>query len=423
MARTGIGAAYVQRQMAAGRSLASINQEAAAKGYEIGPKAAAMFAGGGGGGGGGGGAPAPAPAPAAAQSSGQRTGIGATYVQQQLDAGKSLGQIQAEAKSKGYTVGAKAQSMFDNAAKQSTDYSGNYGLPPTGRFFDPTNFSGAEDQMGSGGFGLSALNRARAAGYTDGQIRTTLAGAGVEIGGKAADSLNVAAGKTFYTGADGKKRPDHVASNYTGQAGKRPTRPFLLPKGAYDHSQGKPFEQNYLFAAGGSNDAELANLYLRGDWKAAVPGEYGAYSEPDWNKYVGENGFFSARPDLTGHMGEDGKALPSPELAPKKEEIKPIEKEPEVQYKETFNKAVEEGGGTTTDAPVGSMKEVVNEVKTVVDVDKDKDEMLSTESSIAESDKTSTVTPIKSTYNTAAHRSRGYLTQGNPRAYYSSRFK
>ena len=423
MARTGIGAAYVQRQMAAGRSLASINQEAAAKGYEIGPKAAAMFAGGGGGGGGGGGAPAPAPAPAAAQSSGQRTGIGATYVQQQLDAGKSLGQIQAEAKSKGYTVGAKAQSMFDNAAKQSTNYSGNYGLPPTGRFFDPTNFSGAEDQMGSGGFGLSALNRARAAGYTDGQIRTTLAGAGVEIGGKAADSLNVAAGKTFYTGADGKKRPDHVASNYTGQAGKRPTRPFLLPKGAYDHSQGKPFEQNYLFAAGGSNDAEPANLYLRGDWKAAVPGEYGAYSEPDWNKYVGENGFFSARPDLTGHMGEDGKALPSPELAPKKEEIKPIEKEPEVQYKETFNKAVEEGGGTTTDAPVGSMKEVVNEVKTVVDVDKDKDEMLSTESSIAESDKTSTVTPIKSTYNTAAHRSRGYLTQGNPRAYYSSRFK
>ena len=420
MARTGIGANYVRNQMAAGRSMASIQAEAASRGYTVGPAAAAMFASGGGGGGGGGAAPAPA---AAAQGSGQRTGIGATYVQQQLDAGKSLGQIQAEARSKGYTVGAKAQSMFDNAAKQSTNYSGNYGLPPTGRFFDPTNFSGAEDQMGSGGFGLSALNRARAAGYTDGQIRTTLAGAGVEIGGKAADSLNVAAGKTFYTGADGKKRPDNVASNYTGQAGRRPTRPFLLPKGAYDHAQGKPFEQNYLFAAGGSNDAELANLYLRGDWKAAVPGEYGAYSEPDWNKYVGENGFFSARPDLTGHMGEDGKALPSPELAPKKEEIKPIEKEPEVQYKETFNKAVEEGGGTTTDAPVGSMKEVVNEVKTVVDVDKDKDEMLSTESSIAESDKTSTVTPIKSTYNTAAHRSRGYLTQGNPRAYYSSRFK
>jgi len=408
MARTGIGAAYVQKQLAAGRSLASINQEAAARGYEIGPKAAAMFAGGGGGGGGGGGAPAPAPAPAAAQ----RTGIGATYVQQQLDAGKSLGQIQAEAKSKGYTVGAKAQSMFDNAAKQSTDYSGSYGLPSTGRFFDPTNFSGAEDEMGSGSFGLSALNRARAAGYSDAQIRTTLAGAGVEIGGKAADSLNVQAGKTFYTGADGKKRPDNVASSYTGQAGRRSTRPVLLPKGAYNYAQSKPFERNYLFTAGGTNDAELANLYLRGDRKAAVAGEYGAYSEPDWRKYIGENGYFSARPDMTGHMGKDGKALPSPELAPK----------PEVQYKETFNKAVEEGGGITTDAPVGSMSEVVNEVKTVADAGNDKDEILSNESSIADSDKTSTVAPINNTYNAAAQRSRGYLTRGNPRAYYSSRF-
>ena len=55
--------------------------------------------------------------------------------------------------------------------------------------------------------------------------------------------LNVAAGKTFYTGADGKKRPDGIASNFMGQAGRRSTRPFLLPKGAYNHAQGKPFEQ------------------------------------------------------------------------------------------------------------------------------------------------------------------------------------
>ena len=192
MARTGIGANYVRNQMAAGRSMASIQAEAASRGYTVGPAAAAMFAGGGGGGGGGGGSSAPAPA-----ASSGRTGIGASYVQKQLDAGRSLQDIKSEAARRGYTIGAKAQSMFDNAAKQGTDYSASRGLPPTGRFFDPTNYSGAEDQMGSGGFGLSALQRARQAGYTDAQIRTTLAGAGVEIGGKAADALNVAAGKTF----------------------------------------------------------------------------------------------------------------------------------------------------------------------------------------------------------------------------------
>ena len=215
--------------------------------------------------------------------------------------------------------------MFDNAAKQGTDYSASRGLPPTGRFFDPTNYSGAEDQMGSGGFGLSALQRARQAGYTDAQIRTTLAGAGVEIGGKAADALNVAAGKTFYTGADGKKRPDNVKGSYSGQAGTAKTRPFLLPKGAYNHAAGKPFTQNYLFAAGGANDAELANLYLRGDWKAAVPGEYGTYSEPDWNKYVGENGYMSAFPEEDAQ----GNAIPGTDKTP-----------PELRYEEKFQESV-----------------------------------------------------------------------------------
>ena len=62
MARTGIGANYVRNQMAAGRSMASIQAEAASRGYTVGPAAAAMFAGGGGGGGGGGGSSAPAPA-------------------------------------------------------------------------------------------------------------------------------------------------------------------------------------------------------------------------------------------------------------------------------------------------------------------------------------------------------------------------
>ena len=160
-------------------------------------------------------------------------------------------------------MGQKLSRSFDNAAKQGTDYSGGGGLPPTGRFFDPTNYSGAEDQMGEGGFGLSALQRQESWLYR----RTDSDNTGrswCRDWSKAADALNVAAGKTFYTGADGKKRPDNVKGSYSGQAGTRKTRPFLLPKGAYNHAAGKPFTQNYLFAAGGANDAELANLYLRG---------------------------------------------------------------------------------------------------------------------------------------------------------------
>ena len=398
MARTGIGANYVRNQMAAGRSMASIQAEAASKGYTVGPAAAAMFAGGG-----GGGSSAPAPAASAA-----RTGIGANYVQRQLDAGRSIQDIQSEAARKGYTVGAKAQSMFDNAAKQSTDYSGSYGLPPTGRFFDPTNYSGAEDEMGSGGFGLAALNRARAAGYTDAQIRTTLAGAGVEIGGKAADSLNVAAGKTFYTGADGKKRPDGIASNFMGQAGRRSTRPFLLPKGAYNHAQGKPFEQNYLFAAGGANDAEIANLFLRGDWRAAEPGKYGAYSEPDWNKYVGENGYTSAFPAVDAQ----GKAIPGTDETP-----------PEYRYQTRFNEAVESGGGTPLSATVGSVGQIGGGVEAIAE------DPTSEAPAPGDVDAGGVVAPIKVDAESSRNDLKqlddnvGYLTSGAVRKYYNSRFR
>lgn len=323
--------------MAAGRSMASIQQEAASRGYQVGPAAAAMFAGGGGGGG-----SAPPPAAAAAP----RTGIGATYVQQQMDAGKSLQQIQAEAAQKGYTVGPKAQAIFQNAANRAADYSANRGIPQSGRFFDPTNFSSAaNDSMGNGGFGYSALQRARGAGYTDAQIRTTLAGSGVTIGGKAADSLGVMGGQTFYTGPEGKQRPEGIENSYTGQAGTRNTRPVLLPKGAYDYGQNRGFDSNYLFVAGGKSDSDVAKLFLREN--PPHEGAYGTYMEKDWDKYVGENGYTSAIPEVD----ERGNAIPGTDATP-----------PELRYKETFNKAVESGGGTPSQAPVGAIGTAVKAV-------------------------------------------------------------
>ena len=377
--------------------MASIQQEAASRGYQVGPAAAAMFSSGGGGGGGGG-----APAPAAAAAPAPRTGIGATYVQQQMDAGKSLQQIQNEAAQKGYTVGAKAQAMFSNAANRAADYSANRGLPPTGRFFDPTNFSGAtNDSMGNGGFGFSALQRARGSGYTDAQIRTTLAASGVTIGGKAADSLEVMPGKTFYTGPQGKKRPDNVELSYTGQAGRRNTRPVLLPKGAYDYGQNKGFESNYLFAAGGKSDSDIAKLFLREN--PPHEGAYGTYMEKDWEKYTGENGYTSGIPEVD----ERGNAIPGTDATP-----------PELRYKETFNKAVESGGGTPSQAPVGAIGTAVKAVA---------EEPTSAAPAPGDVTGSEVVEPIKVQAEQKNELKQldsnvGKLTDGRIRNYYSSRF-
>lgn len=379
--------------MAAGRSMASIQQEAASRGYQVGPAAAAMFSGGGGGGGGS----APAPAPAAAAP---RTGIGATYVQQQMDAGKSLQQIQAEAAQKGYTVGSKAQAMFSNAANRAADYSANRGLPPTGRFFDPTNFSGAtNDSMGNGGFGASALARARGSGYTDAQIRSTLAASGVTIGGKAADQLGVMAGKTYYTGPEGKQRPDNTEYSYSGQAGSRRSRPVLLPKDAYNSLIDKPFSSNYLFVAGGESDGETMSNY------GSVPSqaEYGSYSEPEWKTYVGENGYNSAFPSVDAK----GNAIAGTDNTP-----------PELRYKETFNKAVESGGGTPTQAPVGAVGTAVQAVA---------EEPTSEAPAPGDVSSGDVVEPIKVEAEAQNEIKQldnnvGKLTSGRIRNYYSSRF-
>lgn len=393
MARTGIGAAYVQRELAAGKSLGQIQAQAAQNGWQIGAAAQQMFSGGGGGG-------SSAPSPAAAP---QRTGIGATYVQQQLSQGRSLQDIQAEAKSKGYEVGAAAQQIFDNAAAAKANYSDNRGVPSSGRFFNPANFSGDDkDSLGNGGFGAQALARARAAGYTDAQIRTTLAGSGVTIGPQAADQLGVMPGKTFFTGEDGTKRPDNVAQSYLGQAGTRNTRPVLLPKGAYNYAQNKPFDSNTVWAAGGVNDADVANLYLRGDYKEG--GEYGTYSEPDWGKYIGENGYLSATPKTD----EKGNALPDPSFDPQK------------AYQEKFNSIVGSAGGAPVEEAPGTIASSAPQADTTVD-----DVIVEQQGLVNDITGQSDVEEIKTDTNELKQleSNRGYLTSGNIRKYYSSRFR
>jgi hypothetical protein len=253
--------------------------------------------------------------------------------------------------------------------------------------------------MGNGGFGASALARARGSGYTDGQIRSTLAASGVTIGDKAADQLGVMSGKTYYTGPEGKQRPDNTEYSYLGQAGSRRSRPVLLPKDAYNRLINKPFSSNYLFVAGGESDGETMSNY------GSVPSqpEYGSYSEPEWGTYTGENGYNSAMPSID----ERGNAIAGTDNTP-----------PESRYKDTFNKAVESGGGTPTQAPVGAVGTAVKAVA---------EEPTSEAPAPGDADNDAVVEPIKVQAEARNEIKQldsnvGKLTSGRIRDYYSSRF-
>ena len=356
MARTGIGAAYVQRQMAQGRSMASIQQEAASKGYTVGAAAQAMFSGGGGGGGGG---SAPAPAPA-------RTGIGAAYVQREMGKGRSLSDIQQEAASKGYQIGEKAQAMFNQGgsgsggggggAYHSTAGGGSdlnwlkqYRGPQGGR--DSTNFGAAALQRArdaghsdadiqsaitsggwnlgkaaqqalssggsvqdalkgqrniwahysgsGGGWGAGANTRALAAGMTRPEIRSQLAESGLRIGEEAAKDLNVHAQQTTHI------RPDDVKDKYNGYN----TRYVMMPRDVrvthlnYDEGDPRRYSTG-VYAGGGYSDASLANFYGNFDPTGGDDGPYkhgtrGTYQDADWDYNIGGGkGVDSGRPNF-----------------------------------------------------------------------------------------------------------------------------
>lgn len=342
--------------------------------------------------------------------------IGANAIRRARAAGMSDAQIRAAMGQSGITTSAVANqelgTNFSTGSRAAAASGGGTGV--AGRYFDPTQYSAdPNDFMGEGKFGAGALDRARQAGFSDAQIRSTLAGAGVEIGQGAADALGVMPGKTFYTGADGSLRPDGVQRSYTGQAGERDSRPVLLPKGAYDYAAGKAFGQNYVFAAGGKNDADIANLFLRGDYKQG--GEYGTHSEPDWEKYVGENGYMSAFPA----MDAQGKAIPGTDETPA-----------EYRYQSTFDKKVEEGGGISSAAPVGSFGASVGQgAEPAANVSQTKavaEEPTSEAPAPGDVDAGGVVTPIKVDANSTPKQldsNKGYLTGGRMRSYYNSRFK
>ena len=337
--------------------------------------------------------------------------VGANAIARARAAGYSDAQISSAMKYQGVSTSNAANqelgTSFSTGSSATAASGGGGGTGVAGRYFDPTQYSAdANDFMGEGKFGAGALDKARKAGFTDAQIRSTLAGAGVDIGQGAADALGVMAGKTFYTGPDGKRRPDHVALSYRGQAGERNTRPILLPKGAYNYAQNKGFDYNTIFAAGGKNDADIANLYLRGDYKQG--GDYGTHSEPDWEKYVGENGYMSAFPA----MDAQGKAIPGTDETP-----------PEYRYQQRVQESVASGGGTSMAESVGSQGQIGGGVKATAE------DPTSEAPAPGDADAGGVVTPIKVDAESSRNELKqlddnvGYLTSGAIRKYYNSRFR
>tara|TARA_R110002012_G_C11464860_1_gene593277 strand:- start:9 stop:815 length:807 start_codon:yes stop_codon:yes gene_type:complete len=141
---------------------------------------------------------------------------------------------------------------------------------------------------GGGGFGAAAVERARASGLTDGQIRSSLAMSGMQIGDQAGQMLNVNAGKTYLGYSP------HVEQEFRGNNGSMyPARPQLAPRG-YGMDGRFSSDQGYsptLYTAGGTNDHNSLNSVFNINQGAGQIG--GGYSDPTFHEdnYVDISGY------------------------------------------------------------------------------------------------------------------------------------
>lgn len=134
---------------------------------------------------------------------------------------------------------------------------------------------------GSGGqFGLESYNNARAAGLTNNQIRSSVAMSGLQIGDKAGQALNVDGGYTYMGYA-----PDvRNKTSYAGNSGRMyDLRPLLAPRGSVtDGSQSQRLGYSpTIYAAGGTDDYSALNTIFGTNQNAQQIG--GGYSDPDFN--------------------------------------------------------------------------------------------------------------------------------------------
>ena len=498
MSRKGIGAKYVQREMAKGRSLASIEAAAKARGLRIRPEAAAIFA-----------SRLKKGSGVKAKKPGSRTGIGAGYVQKELDRGRTIAQINREATKRGFKVRQSAQDMFKAGRKTAKDlrdkgYKVGKGksvevdagyvkkeldagkslekiekrankrgysidrdarnmfnsgrtkeADAAGRYFDPTNYSGAKyDYMGKGGFGAGAMRRAQAAGFTDDQIRQTVSNAGVNVRRGAAERLGVEQGMTpFQTAAQvlaaAAKAPTATPAPEpapppiptappspaaaippaapAGGAGTAPATGTTEP-GDTDSGAGTPDVEEILATSYGTfdNTPETPDSAATttepgtetvGSTPTSTPEvEAEPDPEPEYQQYV--YNFYGFNPDQPSAVPSTAASSykPQTQTTSTKSETQSTQT-PEEQYTSRFNNLVEEKGGMTTEAPVGSMSEAVKDVEETIEEEKEENETFDARGSLTTGGTNYSVQPIR-----AVERSRNYLASGGSSGYYARRF-
>lgn len=142
---------------------------------------------------------------------------------------------------------------------------------------------GADTKMyafqNQGGFGAKSLEAARAAGYTDNEIRSSMASSGLLIHPLGAEGLNVNPGKTYLGIAPG------VADSNVGYSGtKYAARPNLAPAG-YGFGMGLGDAQGYsptLYISGGTSSYEPMNTIFGTDYQGG-PHIGDGYRDPNFH--------------------------------------------------------------------------------------------------------------------------------------------
>tara|TARA_B100000085_G_scaffold128999_1_gene117426 strand:+ start:204 stop:1097 length:894 start_codon:yes stop_codon:yes gene_type:complete len=129
------------------------------------------------------------------------------------------------------------------------------------------------------GLGMGTLQRAQAAGMSNAQIRSAAASSGMRIGELAAQALNVNPGMTYLGLAPG------IQASYEGNvAGPYPARPNLAPAG-YGMDGRFGSSEGYsptLYISGGENDYDAMNFIFGTDYQGG-PDIGGGYSDPYFN--------------------------------------------------------------------------------------------------------------------------------------------
>lgn len=161
-----------------------------------------------------------------------------------------------------------------------------------------------------GGFGANSYAAARGAGYSDADIRSSLAGSGLTIYDKAAQSLNVNPGYT-YLGYAPKVTPAFAGNSGT----MYDSRPQLAPRGFGLNNPTFSSQMGYsptFYIAGGHDDSHAYDFLFGGN-SGGGGSIGGGYSDPEFHQreYVDPAQAIAMANMMSGRSGATGAAAPA----------------------------------------------------------------------------------------------------------------